>query len=250
MSRTELGDVAVGNVIEGDAERRGHRRQTPERVAELVDQLIAIERTSLEPLFPNERKDLSRFLGETGRRVEERVVRSERAVRGTRRGALIVGEWHWIMGVLGDGAALGIHRGTCPACCPFETDALHERTTMAQRRLGTQGLTVSELGLGCMGMSEFYTAADKGSGARDAKESIATIHRAIELGMTFLDTADMYGPFTNEELVGQAVQDRRDKVIIATKFGNMRGEDGSFLAPLGVAVGTRYADAGMSNVNG
>ncbi len=121
---------------------------------------------------------------------------------------------------------------------------------MAQRRLGTQGLTVSELGLGCMGMSEFYTAADKGSGARDAKESIATIHRAIELGMTFLDTADMYGPFTNEELVGQAVQDRRDKVIIATKFGNMRGEDGSFLAPLGVAVGTRYAEAGMSNVNG
>ncbi len=115
---------------------------------------------------------------------------------------------------------------------------------MAQRRLGTQGLTVSELGLGCMGMSEFYTAADKGSGARDAKESIATIHRAIELGMTFLDTADMYGPYTNEELVGQAVQDRRDKVIIATKFGNMRGEDGSFLGINGTPEYVRKACEG------
>ena len=115
---------------------------------------------------------------------------------------------------------------------------------MAQRRLGTQGLTVSELGLGCMGMSEFYTAADKGSAARDAKESIATIHRAIELGITFLDTADMYGPFTNEELVGQAVHDRRDKVIIATKFGNMRGEDGAFLGINGTPEYVRTACEG------
>ncbi len=115
---------------------------------------------------------------------------------------------------------------------------------MAQRRLGTQGLTVSELGLGCMGMSEFYTAADKGSDARDAKESVATIHRAIELGITFLDTADMYGPFTNEELVGRAVQDRRDRVIIATKFGNMRGEDGSFLGINGTPEYVRKACEG------
>ncbi|MFL5560710.1 MAG: aldo/keto reductase [Gemmatimonadaceae bacterium] len=100
---------------------------------------------------------------------------------------------------------------------------------MAQRRLGKQGPTVSELGLGCMGMSEFYTATDTPDGARDEKESIATIHRAIELGITFLDTADMYGPFRNEELVGRAIRDRRDKVVVATKFGNMRGEDGSYL---------------------
>lgn len=91
---------------------------------------------------------------------------------------------------------------------------------MEQRALGTQGLTVSELGLGCMGMSEFY-------GAPNEAESIATIHRAIELGVTFLDTADMYGPFTNEQLVGKAIHDRRDKVTIATKFGNERRPDGS-----------------------
>src|ERR671932_970462 len=90
------------------------------------------------------------------------------------------------------------------------------------RKLGQQGLEVSEQGLGCMGMSEFY-------GAGDDDESIATIHRALELGVTFLDTADMYGPFRNEELVGRAIRDRRDKVVLATKFGNVRGEDGSFL---------------------
>src|ERR671929_2150450 len=93
---------------------------------------------------------------------------------------------------------------------------------MDHRNLGSEGLVVSALGLGCMGMSEFYGTADEG-------ESIATIHRALELGVDFLDTADMYGPFTNERLVGRAVGDRRDQVVIATKFGNQRGEDGSFL---------------------
>ena len=92
---------------------------------------------------------------------------------------------------------------------------------MNQRNLGSEGLIISELGLGCMGMSEFY-------GTGDEEESIATIHRSIELGITFLDTADMYGPFTNEKLVGKAISDRRDKVVLATKFGNVRGEDGSF----------------------
>jgi aryl-alcohol dehydrogenase-like predicted oxidoreductase len=89
---------------------------------------------------------------------------------------------------------------------------------MEQRRLGTQGLVVSAQGLGCMGMSEFY-------GARDDAESIATIHRALELGVTFLDTSDMYGPYTNEELVGRAVAGRRDEVVIATKFGIVRDPD-------------------------
>jgi len=100
---------------------------------------------------------------------------------------------------------------------------------MTTRRLGRQGLEVSELGLGCMGMSDFYTASDAGEAGRSEKESIATIHRAIELGITFLDTADMYGPFRNEELVGQAIAGRRDKVVVATKFGNMRSEDGAYL---------------------
>jgi aryl-alcohol dehydrogenase-like predicted oxidoreductase len=93
---------------------------------------------------------------------------------------------------------------------------------MKTRTLGGQGLVVSELSLGCMGMSEFY-------GERDDEESIATIHRAIDLGVHFLDTADMYGPFINEELVGRALQDRRDRVILATKFGNQRRPDGSYI---------------------
>ena len=93
---------------------------------------------------------------------------------------------------------------------------------MEQRTLGGQGLVVPELGLGCMGMSQSYGPADE-------QESVATIHRALELGMTFLDTADMYGPFTNERLVGRAIAGRRDEVVLATKFGNQRRADGSFV---------------------
>src|SRR5918998_1060303 len=93
---------------------------------------------------------------------------------------------------------------------------------MQRRNLGQEGLTVSALGLGCMGMSEFYAG-------RDDTESIATIHRALDRGIDFLDTADMYGPFTNERLVGTAVAGRRDEVRLATKFGNERREDGSWV---------------------
>jgi aryl-alcohol dehydrogenase-like predicted oxidoreductase len=93
---------------------------------------------------------------------------------------------------------------------------------MHNRTLGSEGLEVSALGLGCMGMSEFYGTADE-------DEAIATIHRALELGVFFLDTADMYGPFTNERLVGRAIAGRRDDVVLATKFGNERTEDGGFV---------------------
>jgi aryl-alcohol dehydrogenase-like predicted oxidoreductase len=96
--------------------------------------------------------------------------------------------------------------------------------TITHRTLGTAdaALTVSSLGLGCMGMSEFY-------GTPDEQGGIDTIHRALDLGVTFLDTADMYGPFTNEQLVGRAVKDRRDEVQLATKFGNVRGPSGERL---------------------
>ena len=100
-------------------------------------------------------------------------------------------------------------------------------TQMQKRRLGSEGLEVSALGLGCMGMSEFYV--ERNDVARTEAESIAVIHRALELGIDFLDTADMYGPFTNERLVGRAIQDRREGIVVATKFGNQRGEDGSHL---------------------
>ncbi len=97
---------------------------------------------------------------------------------------------------------------------------------MRIRKLGSQGLEVSEIGLGCMGMSDFYGEADE-------NEAIATIHRALDLGCNFLDTADMYGPFTNERLVGKAIEGRRDEVVIATKFAIMRAEDGSVLGVSG-----------------
>jgi aryl-alcohol dehydrogenase-like predicted oxidoreductase len=102
------------------------------------------------------------------------------------------------------------------------------------RKLGSQGLEVSEQGLGCMGMSEFY-------GETDEDEAVATIHRALELGVTLLDTADMYGPFVNEKLVGKAIGGRRDDVVLATKFGNVRGEQGEFNGIRGDAKYVRSA---------
>src|SRR6476469_3228421 len=97
---------------------------------------------------------------------------------------------------------------------------------VGKRRLGRDGPEVSAIGLGCMGMSEFY-------GAGNEQESITTIHHALERGVTFLDTADMYGPFKNEELVGKAIRDRRGEVFLATKFGNVRGPNGEFLGVKG-----------------
>jgi aryl-alcohol dehydrogenase-like predicted oxidoreductase len=105
---------------------------------------------------------------------------------------------------------------------------------MQKRKLGSQGLEVTALGLGCMGMSEFY-------GQGDEAESIATIHRALELGIGFIDTADMYGPFTNEMLVGKAIRNRRDAVVLATKFGNVRGPNREFLGIRGDAAYVREA---------
>ena len=94
--------------------------------------------------------------------------------------------------------------------------------TLKKRLLGNSQLEVSALGLGCMGMSEFY-------GGRDDEESIRTIHRALELGITLLDTADMYGIGNNEKLVGKAIKSHRNKVVLSTKFGNVRGKEGEFL---------------------
>jgi aryl-alcohol dehydrogenase-like predicted oxidoreductase len=113
---------------------------------------------------------------------------------------------------------------------------------MKTKKLGSQGLEVSAEGLGCMGMSEFYGEADEG-------EAVRTIQRALELGVTLLDTADMYGPFTNEKLVARAIAGRRDQVVVATKFGNVRGENGERLGIRGDAEYVRQAcDASLERL--
>src|SRR5262245_20910141 len=104
---------------------------------------------------------------------------------------------------------------------PETVEGIMEGLKIKTVKLGNQGLEVSRMGLGCMGMSEFY-------GERDDQESFATLERALDLGVNFLDTADMYGPFSNEELLGKAVKGRRQEVVLATKFGNIRGRKGEF----------------------
>src|SRR5512141_3201500 len=111
----------------------------------------------------------------------------------------------------------------CPrsGCGVAGTTSRHTRCAMERRKLGA-GLEVSAMGLGCMGMSDFY-------GGRDEAEAIATIHHALDLGVTFLDTADIYGVGRNEELVGRAIRGRRERVVLATNFGNVRDGNGKFL---------------------
>jgi len=114
---------------------------------------------------------------------------------------------------------------------------------MISRTLGNQHISVSALGLGCMGMSDFYAPDDE-------EESVATIHRALDLGVNFLDTADVYGPFKNEELVGRAIASRRDEVVLATKFGNVRTEDGTWKGINGRPEYVRQAcDASLRRLN-
>ena len=113
---------------------------------------------------------------------------------------------------------------------------------MPRRQLGANGPSVSAVGLGCMGMSDFYGGADE-------ERSIRTIHRALDLGVDFLDTADIYGPFTNERLVGRAIRGRRDAAVLATKFGNVRSEDGTWLGITGRPEYVRQAcDASLQRL--
>src|SRR5919202_3948850 len=113
---------------------------------------------------------------------------------------------------------------------------------MDTRKLGSEGLEVAEIGLGCMGMSEFYGDADE-------QEAIATIQRALDIGVTFIDTADMYGSGANERLVGRAIEGRRDEVVLATKFGNVRGPNGERLGIRGDADYVRQAcDASLERL--